>query len=568
MRIFLAALLCLVVFSFAYTEECDRKCVDQNENLIFEELPDSFNVSLQEKLQKDTSFIFFGSVKNSTWLAYAGEEFETNDSITVEDKQKFSAWIESINNESSHFMDSIPEDLKTSFQRLQIDANYLLIKVDFHVEKIYNRKSKAWENATKNEKEFSKKFFIRNNPFIKKNPLRLLREFFIRPYYERIFFEDGFSRILDVAQLDSLEKFASLPKTFLPYKYQVELHKDMSSEYKAFIKKSLMNGDKESLRYYKTMLDSFIVQSEGKYFESTPSTLSCQTKRLLSVYTETFDDQLNCNDNLTRIGSDERIIYTMLVDSIKAMRQNKALEKSLTEYSSGDRAFWRALTGALFAKDQNELNNLIKSESDSIKKTDQKEFLYKQFYKEITTSKLTAEILMGGGIQAAAGDAADHFKVRPAYAFSLEFFGEKFGGGYVGRGFTSKKDNEKNYLDAFLIDLYFGYKTFIFPHVENRIFFGPTLTFTDLKNDDSEDNDPIDSDFNCGIYAGTAFDFYPTAPNLDELSNAKLRFGIRLQAGASTYSTDLVDGAKGISFHVNISLLMQAYETRLKEFGK
>lgn len=583
MKRLFAIVLCLAISAFAYNQSTAnnqsnryglRERTEANDAAFFDDIPDSIWTTLQEKLQSDSDLVFWGVAQSSEVLAYAGEDIYWADTISSEDSVAFAGFFSQAQKDLESKKDSVPEDLQQRIDEAQLSSSFGLLKIDYLVKKIYDRKNRSWVNPAENQKRLARKFFIKNNSFVQTNPPRMFRNRFLinqsgkADYlYERIYFKSGYSVIVDSAQLASLDTLASKPKTFIPNGYVVELHKDMSAEYKQFIRDALTEGNKEAARYYTAMLDTFLVQGDGMYFDRRPSSMSCKTKQLMSVYLGTFEDQLDCSDALTNIDSDERIIYTLLADSVKAMRRSGELEKALSERSSGDRAFWLALVATLFTEDQNELNAIVKDASRKILKPEQKEFLYRNYAKEITTSDWTAEILFGGGMQAAASDAANYFKVKPSFAVSLEFFYKNFGGGYVGRTFVSKKDDDGNFLSAFLTDLYFGYTTFKSAHFENRVFIGPTLTFTDLINDDSDDG-PIDTDFNCGIHIGTAFDFYPTAPNQEKISSTGLRFGFRLQTSISSYATDLVKDGNGISFNISLGLLMQAYETHMKEYGE
>lgn len=565
----LAIILCLAASILAYEPGNYLEFQDALDSAIFTELPDSLKTTLQEKLQNDTGLVFWGHIQSGKILASIGEDIYQSDDLSPEDRAAFSAWVGQNQNIVNGNSDSIPKDLQEKIPYVQMSSNYELLKIDYIVKKIYNRETHSWVAPAENQKTLTRKHFIKNQSFIQANPPKLLRNVSLisSDHFDRVYFKDGFSKTISPTQLYHLDTLAGKPGTYLPNSYVVELHKDMSAIYKEYIKNALTAGDREAIKYYMATLDSFLIMADGKYFVQEPTPIDCNIKRLMSVYLGTFEDKLNCPVKNKFLNEDESIIHLMLVDSIKVMHNTGTFTSALSDRSSGDKAFWEALTGAMFIKNQKELNALVKKHSENIKKPDQKEFLYRNFYKEITTKNLTAEILFGGGMQAAAGDAANYFKVKPSFDVSLEFFYKNYGGGYVGRTFVSKKDDEGNYFSAFLIDLYFGYLTFKFPHIENRVFIGPTLTFTDLINDDAKDG-PTDSDFSCGIHVATAFDFYPTAPNIKKITTTGLRLGLRLQAGVSTYSTDLVKDGNGVSFHIGASLLMQAYETRLKEYGE
>lgn len=275
---------------------------------------------------------------------------------------------------------------------------------------------------------------------------------------------------------------------------------------------------------------------------------------------------MNCNTSYYISDEEENIIRLLLTDSIKAMRQSGALEKSLAERSSGDKAFWEIYTGAMFTKNQAELNELINANSNKIRKPDQKVFVFKNYYKEIVMRNVTIQMGMGGGFSMGIGDTRNYLKIKPSFPIALEFFYKNIGGGYTQIIQTAEKDAQGDFLNIFLINFNLGFRTLSLPHLHNQIYIGPTLIFTDLDNENEKG--PLKSDIYGGINVSTAFDFYLTKPDLREIKKTELRLGLRVQAGISTYNTSVVKKGNGATFFVNIEPLLQAYETRLKEYGE
>lgn len=295
---FFAILFCLATFlsGIAFAEPghyYSRNWLDREDSLTLEEIPDSLKATLSQKLQSDTGFVFWGYIDNVQGLAYAGEEFWTSDSITPEENIAFTEWINSIGEESSSRLDSVSEDLKDEFTRHQLSASYSLIKINYLVDKIYDSKSQSWKNAKETERTYTRMFFIRKDAYIKTNPPRLIQEISqIDPgrNFNRIFFQDGYSRIIDEIDAESFKTIATKPNMYIPNRYERELHKDMSSVYKKTIKNAIAAGDKDAVKYNFTMQDSFLVKANGKYFSKVPVPLTCHTRRLLSIYLGTFED--------------------------------------------------------------------------------------------------------------------------------------------------------------------------------------------------------------------------------------------------------------------------------------
>ena len=570
-------LICIVNSLFAYERGCDRECVESLDLDLIDNAPDTARHTLAEKLESDSSIIFFGhpsTVKVLAYRNYLQDKANFDTTITDEDRSRFTEWSNMDLDSTKKIFDGLPADSKESFSKMSNETDYSLIQIQYKISKIYDRKNRAWRKASNTETELARKRFVKRGAFLRLTSPEILYRFSNITFdsrFERIFLADGYSRIIDESALDSLDTFATKEYSFIPDGYTREVYKDMSKVYKKRIMEALKKGEKNSIRNNMNMLDSFIEISNDKVFTRTPVPLACWTKRLLSAYLHDFNDYPDCKYTFPFIDDDEQTTITMLLDSIKVSIDDGSLEKALSPKSSGDRAFWRVLTKVTFANSQDEVNKLVLAAFDSIRKPTQKEFLFRNYYREIVTSRVTAEMYFaGGGVQIPTGDVGNYYNIMPNFNFGLEFFYKDIGGGFSARTTSSgetQKLNEGDYLSTFFIDLYFGYRTFHFPHFENRLFVGPSLAFTDLVNNDSDDN-PLKSDFSCGLAAGTIFDIYFTAPSIEKLTKSALRLGLRFEAGINTYSTDIVKGANGVVLFFNLALLVQGYETRLKEYGE
>ena len=189
-------------------------------------------------------------------------------------------------------LDSVPSDLKENFLEEDKTSSYLAIKASFSIQKIYNRESRQWEDAPQDKKHISGYFTITNAPSIQTTPPKLIKNFFsfennngFLSYTPRIFFEDGFSTAITENQLDSLDLQNHI---FLPYEYSIEINKNMTRVFKARIGKALAKGDKDAIKKSMADLDSFTTPPAWKYYTNPVTGLRCETKRLLSIYLETF----------------------------------------------------------------------------------------------------------------------------------------------------------------------------------------------------------------------------------------------------------------------------------------
>ena len=126
----------------------------------------------------------------------------------------------------------------------------------------------------------------------------------------------------------------------------------------------------------------------------------------------------------------------------------------------------------------------------------------------------------------------------------------------------SKNFDENKFQSVFLLDLYMGYRTFSTPYVENRIYAGPTLLFSDFM--EKGDQEPLESHFGVGFHFGTTFDFYFTKYQ----EKGQLRLGLRLFASISNYYTDVVKGSDGGTLTLTLTPLLQYYELREKKYGE
>jgi hypothetical protein len=173
------------------------------------------------------------------------------------------------------------------------------------------------------------------------------------------------------------------------------------------------------------------------------------------------------------------------------------------------------------------------------------------------------QIGMGGGLSLGFGDAFSYdFDNHPTFDITLEFFYKKIGGGYNTRILHSKTFDDNKFQSLVLIDLYAGYRTFVTSYVENRIYLGPTILFSDLQVKDDEK--PLKSHVGVGLHCGTAFDFYFSKYKDD----GQLRLGLRLFASVSNYYTDIVKDSDGGIFSVTLTPLMQFYDRSKKKYGE
>ena len=571
--LFLATVLCLTAFAAAFSMRfcpggTPRGCEDQQDSVSASRLPDSLRVTLQQKLESDTGLVFWGVQEYSD--AIAVEKYRNgfidawfHDTISTEWKNAFLSWYNEQRDAAHHKLESAPEDLKQAFINASGNTIYVLVQSTYTIKKIYDRKTRTWIDPREGAETVVRFSLVHRGPVVETDPPGLFAEISlenVHPKLERIFFEDGHSRIIDENQFRSIDSIAKLPGYYLPNRFLLEMTKDMSPVYKRKILDALGAGDRDAVRENMEKLDEFLKYADGKFFYSRPSPLTCSTKQLMGGYLHTFEDGLVCSGDTYMDGS-EKVIFALLQDSLKAMKNSGELEKELARLSASDRVFWRVLVATLETRDREKRNEIVLANLDSIKKIEQRDFVVNSFYKGMGVG-WNIQMGMGLGFTFGLGDARDFFPSEGSFDITLEFFPGAFGGGYNGRFLSSKNFDENKFQSLYLLDLYMGYRTFSTPYVENRIYAGPTLLFSDLM--EKGDQEPLESHFGVGFHFGTAFDFYFTKYQ----EKGQLRLGLRLFASVSNYYTDVVKGSDGGTLTLTLTPLLQYYELREKKYGE
>lgn len=572
--LFLATVLCLTAFAAAFTSMycpggTPRGCEDRQDSVSAARLPDSLRVTLQQKLESDTGLVFWGVQKDFKTLAYMKfhhglAQSWSHEAITQEQEREFFAWYNEQENAIRSKMDSVPEDLRQAFMDAIGKTIYALVETEYRIKKVYDRKSRSWVNPREGEETLTRHFLAHIGPVIETNPPRLLAEIgleYVDTKAERIFFEDGHSRVIDEDEFKSLDLYLKKDGYYLPNHYRIEISKDMSPVYKQGIVNAIGAGDKEAVRANMAALDTFLVYANGRFFYSAPSPVSCDTKRLLSVYLQTFEDNMECDADRDRGNSEgDRVIRSLAIDSARAMLKSGELERLLAGFSASDRAFWRVVVSSLSIKDQDKLNELVEANADSIKKIEQRNFVTK-LYSGVGIG-ITIQMGMGFGETFGLGDTYHYIEHPFTFDITLEFFYNRFGGGYNGRFLSSKKFDGDKFQSLYLLDIYAGYRTFSLSHLENFVYVGPTIIFSDLMEKDNQE--PLESSVGVGFHFGTAFDFYFTRYS----KRGQLRLGLRLFASVSNYYTDVVKGSDGGTVSVTLTPLLQYYENRDTKYGE
>lgn len=601
---FLAAALLLAGTWNAFAEgslNCmfDAKpCEDLADSSLIYQLPDSVNTTLQAELDRDTSFVFYGTVKKSEIEAYLSPYTQGGpteqlghskygntvfgDSISEEDKERFAAWamphIDTINAR----LESSPKDLQTTFRAVAPDIDYALLKLTYDVKKVYDRGTKKWIAPADSQKTYTRRIFVRRGVYVVTDPIGLrANRSAIKTYsnFDRIFTSNGNSTIVDEKKLDSLDAFASRRGTFVPQAFVVEVIKNMSPIYMTRIQQALVEGNKDVLRKTVTLLDSFSVKAEGSFVIGPVLNLSCQTRQFMNFYLGTYDDNLQGNLDCITTSLDYRSndgqIYVMLRDSLKAMHQSGKFENVIADLPSGERAFWRIIVASLSAN-QDTLNTVIKANVDSIKKVEQREFVLKNYYKEITQSNLTAQVGVGAGLSLPLGDARDYFPTDLTFYMWLTFTYKRFDIGYSMHSMVSKNLTDTTFANAMYMDISVGLRTFRTKYFEHRIMAGPSVIFTDIRLRDPPDSKDavLEEETLCRYNVSTALDVYFSGIKYDDVNDKRAmnkghaRLGLRLLAGYSGYATSLLKNADGGNFYATLSLVIQGYGSSLKKYGE
>ena len=450
------------------------------------------------------------------------------------------------------------------------------------MKKVYDRGTKKWIAPADSQKTYTRQILVRRGAFVVTDPIGLrANRSAIKTYsnFDRIFTSNGNSTIVDEKKLDSLDAFASRRGTFVPQAFVVEVIKNMSPIYMSRIQQALVEGNKDVLRKTVTLLDSFSVKAEGSFVIGPVLNLSCQTRQFMNFYLGTYDDNLqddlNCITTSLDYRSNDGQIYVMLRDSLKAMHQSGKFENVIADLPSGERAFWRIIVASLSAN-QDTLNTVIKANVDSIKKVEQREFVLKNYYKEITQSNLTAQVGVGAGLSLPLGDARDYFPTDLTFYMWLTFTYKRFDIGYSIHSMVSKNLTDTTFANAMFMDFSVGLRTFRTKYFEHRIMAGPSVIFTDIRVKDSPDSKDavLEEETLCRYNVSTALDFYFSGIKYDDVNDKRAinkghaRLGLRLLAGYSGYATDLLKNADGGNFYATLSLVIQGYGSSLKKYGE
>ena len=574
-----------------------KECEDYADSSTIYQVPDSINTTLQVELDRDTSFVFYGSIEKFDVEAYLNpyQQIPTEqlghskygntvfgDSTSEQDKERFAAWamphIDTINAR----LETAPKDLQTTFRAVAPDIDYALLKLTYNVKKVYDRGTKKWVAPADSQKAYTRQILVRRGVFVVTDPIGLrANRSAIRTnsQYDRIYTSNGNSTIVDEKKLNSLDAFASRRGTFVPQAFVVEVIKNMSPIYMSRIQQALVEGNKDVLRKTVTLLDSFSVKAEGSFVIGPVLNLSCQTRQFMNFYLGTYDDNLQGNLDCISTSLDNRsndgLIYVMLRDSLKAMHQSGELEKNLASLPSGDRAFWRIVIASLSA-DQDKTNTLVKANVDSIKKIEQRDFVLKNYYKEATQSNLTAQVGLGAGLSLPLGDSRDYFPTDWTPYLWLSFTYRGFDIGYSIHSMVSNDLTDSTFANAMYIDMLLGYRTFRTSHFEHRIMAGPSVIFTDIRLKDPPDSKDavLEEETLLRYNVSTSLDFYFSGIKVDDPDDKRAmnkghgRLGLRLLVGYSGYATDLLKNADGGNFYATLSLVFQGYGSRLKKYGE
>lgn len=601
---FLAAMLLLAGTGNVFAEgslHClfdAKECEDYADSSTIYQVPDSINTTLQVELDRDTSFVFYGSIEKFDVEAYLnpyqqggpteqlGHSKYGNtvfgDSTSEQDKERFAAWamphIDTINAR----LESAPKDLQTTFRAVAPDIDYALLKLTYNVKKVYDRSTKKWITPTDSQKTYTRQILVRRGVFVVTDPIGLrANRSAIRAnsQYDRIYTSNGNSTIVDEKKIDSLDAFASRRGTFVPQAFVVEVIKNMSPIYMSRIQQALVEGNKDVLRKTVTLLDSFSVKANGAFLIGPVLNLSCQTRQFMNFYLGTYDDNLQGNLDCISTSLDNRsndgLIYVMLRDSLKAMHQSGELEKNLASLPSGDRAFWRIVIASLSA-DQDKTNTLVKANVDSIKKIEQRDFVLKNYYKEATLSNFTAQVGLGAGLSLPLGDSRDYFPTDWTPYLWLSFTYRGFDIGYSIHSMVSNDLTDSTFANAMYIDFSVGLRTFRTKYFEHRIMAGPSVIFTDIRLKDPPDSKDavLEEETLLRYNVSTSLDFYFSGIKVDDPDDKRAmnkghgRLGLRLLVGYSGYATDLFKNADGGNFYATLSLVFQGYGSRLKKYGE
>ncbi len=587
--------------TFAYTDlPCGYVfCEEHNDRLHFASPPNSLQTTLLDRLNKDTSFVFWGNYEASRTLAYLNQ----NDTATVydekisdEDRKLFDSWARPLYNELRDQLHSSTQELRDAYNDSVLgSASYTLVEILYKVKRIYNRETKKWDKQYNRNSTVSKKFLIRSGPFIEPSTQKIhfsfdqtdidiltgRHPFESRP--TRVFFDDGYSAPIDDDILNSLTDPENRNQKFFPHTFTAELQDNKSVIYKERIKEALAAGDRETIRNTMDSLDAFIEQSMDKLYIDPVSGLDCSTKRFMSIYLRTFKDNMECQDSeiynginkdyiqVTYTDKNKQSIQALLLDSLKKTFQSGELETSMVSFSSGDRAFWRVLVGASTTENLEERNNLVKANADSIKKTDQQEYIIKNFYRETTLNNFSGQFSFVGGISVPLGKAKKVFSLGETFGGSFNATYKKFDAGVFIRAISSTDITDSTFISGAFINVLIGVKTLSFPRLENRIFLGPSIVATSLQKKVSKKS--FKSETSCGFHIGTSFDFYFTEPKIDKPSDMKkidtghARIGLRLSTGYENFNTPTL-GDNGGNFYLSLGLVIQGYGSRFKKYGE
>ena len=130
----LATVFCLAAVSFAAggTEYCsfgkDRECVLRADSITYNNLPDSLKTTLQERFDKDSSFVFWGNVKSYDFIAYTtSSHTHYSEDISNEDRKLAKMYFLD-GKKATEVMEAIPWYSSNTFTRHNRNVSKALIE--------------------------------------------------------------------------------------------------------------------------------------------------------------------------------------------------------------------------------------------------------------------------------------------------------------------------------------------------------------------------------------------------------------------------------------------------------
>lgn len=464
---------------------------------------------------------------------------------------------------------------------------YYVYKLVYDVFKKFDRETNAWIDVPKDKRKVQKTIVLKSGMDFSVNPAQLYLDKFSLPagqkYGPRIFFEKGYSAPVDSSKLDSVLLDSSL--AYIPVSKSLELDPDEVPYYKSEIIRSLMKKDFAAVEFYRTKIDSlwqkpsesrqyggssyepplntcennFIDLLSGNFFRPLQGENICNVKN--------FGTQRKTLDQASEQEKFGRTLYTMLKQKVL----DGSFERSMDNLNSSDRAFWRIYVQGMMNLDNEEMNQLVVSQIDSVKNWKERDYLFKN-YSQFLDYNIMIHLGVGGGYTYIPEDMRKFYDPG-SVILSTEVCSDYLCYGINLSEMSGKKLDDETRISTMFTSFNLGYRVFTLDFLTNIWYAGLLLNMSDVSKDSEEKQELLEDEYNVGFTLGTTLDLYVTKPYFEKnyemnknvptiFHHVDVRIGLRLRVGVNYFYLKDIANVKGFVPYIGAELLMQMYDAR------